>query len=290
MNAIGKCPRTAGLFRAASAARQAFIGILAVLIQLSGSASMAAEPIVELIDKALAAPHRSDRNRARDTYRNPKATLMFFGLRPDMHVVEVWPGAGWYTEILAPVLRDHGRYYAAHYHIDDNTHRFYRNAHKNFLDKLAAAPQVYDRVVVTGLLPPHVDMAPKAGVDLVLTFRNVHNWTAEGYDGVMFKAFFDALKPGGILGVVEHRAKAGTSRAEMIRSGYMTESYVIELATGAGFKLAERSEINANPKDTKDHPRGVWTLPPTLRLGDEDRAKYLAIGESDRMTLKFVKP
>jgi predicted methyltransferase len=124
----------------------------------------------------------------------------------------------------------------------------------------------------------------------VLTFRNVHNWTQEGFDTQMFKAFFDALKPGGVLGVVEHRAPEGTSLTDMKRSGYMTEAYVIGLAQAAGFRLAEKSEVNANPKDTKNHPRGVWTLPPSLRLGETDRAKYLEIGESDRMTLRFAKP
>lgn len=243
-----------------------------------------------LIDKALAGDHRSERNRARDVYRNPRATLLYFGLRPDMHVAEVWPGAGWYTEVLAPVLRERGRYYAAHYHVDDGTHRFYRNSRAEFEKKLAQRPDVYDRVVVTGLLPPHLDLAPPASLDLVLTFRNVHNWTQEGYDAAMFQAFFAALKPGGVLGVVEHRAKEGTALADMKRSGYMTESYVIALAEKAGFRLAGRSEINANPRDTRDHPRGVWTLPPTLRLGEVDRDLYLAIGESDRMTLKFVKP
>jgi len=145
--------------------------------------------------------------------------------------------------------------------------------------------------VVTALdAPRHVDIAPRGSADLVLTFRNVHNWSAAKTDEAMFRAFFDALKPGGVLGVVEHRANEGTSLDQMIKSGYMTEAYVIALAEKAGFKFAARSEINANPKDTKDHPRGVWTLPPTFRLGDQDRQKYAAIGESDRMTLKFVKP
>lgn len=243
-----------------------------------------------LIDKALGGDHRSERNRARDVYRHPRETLLFFGLKPDMHVAEIWPGGGWYTEVLALVLREKGRYYAAHYHIDDNTSRYYRNSQREFVEKLAKSPDVYDKVVVTGLLPPHFDLAPKGALDLVLTFRNVHNWTQEGFDAQMFRAFFDALKPGGVLGVVEHRAREGTTLADMKRSGYMTEAYVIKLAETAGFRLAAKSEVNANPKDTKDHPRGVWTLPPSLRLGDAERAKYLEIGESDRMTLKFVKP
>jgi predicted methyltransferase len=140
------------------------------------------------------------------------------------------------------------------------------------------------------LAPGFVDAAPKGSADLVLTFRNVHNWAKAGNADAMFAVFFDLLKPGGVLGVVEHRAAPGTSFEDQIKSGYMTESYVIEVAQKAGFRLAARSEVNANPRDTKDHPEGVWTLPPVLRLGDKDRARYLAIGESDRMTLKFVKP
>jgi len=267
--------------------------LIVALYSLFVMRASAAELVPNGIERVLAGDHRSDRNRARDVYRHPKETLRFFGLRPDMHVVEVWPGGGWYTEVLAPLLREHGTYYAAHYHIDEDTHSFYRKAQRNFLDKLAKRPDLYDRVVVTGLLPPHVNMAPKDSVDLVLTFRNVHNWIEPGYEQAMFDAFFAALKPGGVLGVVEHRAKDGISKRDMIRSGYVSEAYVIDLAHKAGFKLAARSEVNANPKDTKDHPRGVWTLPPTLRsgwLGGDDRERYLAIGESDRMTLKFTKP
>jgi len=243
-----------------------------------------------LIDRALAGDHRSAANRARDVYRHPKETLLFFGLAPGMHVVEVWPGGGWYTEVLAPVLRDRGRYYAAHFPVEAD-HRYYRNAREQYAKKLAQRSDVYDRVVVTELLPPAARApAPAGSVDLVLTFRNVHNWAEAGFDDAMFSTFFATLRPGGVLGVVEHRAKEGTSRRDMIRTGYMTEAYVIELAVKAGFRLAERSEVNANPRDTRDHPRGVWTLPPTLRMGEEDREKYLAIGESDRMTLRFLKP
>jgi predicted methyltransferase len=275
-----------------SVMEKSVFGCAVVVLLACGSVQVRAQQpdVGALVDKALAGDHRSERNRARDVHRHPRETLVFFGLRPDMHVAEVWPGGGWYTEVLAPVLRDAGRYYAAHYHINDNTHRYYRSSQREFVEKLAKRPDVYDKVVVTGLLPPHLDMAPKGMLDLVLTFRNVHNWTQEGFDAQMFRAFFDALKPGGVLGVVEHRAQDGTTLADMKRSGYMTEAYVIKLAQAAGFRLEAKSEVNANPRDTKDHPRGVWTLPPSLRLGDTDRAKYLAIGESDRMTLKFVKP
>lgn len=258
---------------------------------LAGCATAPAGDSAAALDKALAGAHRSEANRARDAHRHPRETLLFFGLRPDMDVVEVWPGGGWYTEILAPVLREKGKYYAAHFHIDEKSLRYMTPARAAFLKSLAARPEIYDRVVVTAVdAPRQVDVAPPGSADLVLTFRNVHNWTAAKNDEAMFKAFFAALKPGGVLGVVEHRAKAGTTLEEMIKTGYMTEEYVAQLAGKAGFKIMAKSEINANPKDTRDHPRGVWTLPPTLRMGDQDREKYLAIGESDRMTLKFVKP
>jgi predicted methyltransferase len=150
---------------------------------------------------------------------------------------------------------------------------------------------LYGKTIKTALLAPtYVDAAPKGSADMVLTFRNVHNWAKAGNADAMFKVFHDVLKPGGVLGVKDHRAKPGTSFEQQIASGYMTEEWVIEAAQKAGFKLVAKSEVNANPKDTKDHPKGVWTLPPTLALGDQDREKYLAIGESDRMTLKFVKP
>ncbi|MFM9967974.1 MAG: class I SAM-dependent methyltransferase [Burkholderiales bacterium] len=245
-----------------------------------------------LLDKAIAAPHRTPAFKARDAYRHPKESLLFFGIRPDSHVAEIWPGAGWYAEILAPYLRDNGRYYAAHFHIDDKTTDAYRNSRIAFQEKLAKDPALYNRVIVTSVrAPEQTALAPRGSLDIVLTFRNVHNWAVEsGNDLEMFKAFFDALKPGGVLGVVEHRAKPGTTLDEMKRSGYMTETYVINLGEKAGFKLGGRSEANANPKDTKDYAVGVWALPPTYRFGNVDRQKYADIGESDRMTLKFVKP
>lgn len=273
-----------------SALRSA-IGMYALATALSGCAGVAERDADPAIEAAVAGSHRSNANRARDGYRHPRETLQFFGLQPGMSVVEVWPGGGWYTEILAPLLRERGKYYAAHFHVDEKSPRHMGPAREAFVKSLAARPDLYDRVVVTSLdALRQVDMAPRGSVDLVLTFRNVHNWTAAQGDAAMFRAFFDALKPGGVLGVVEHRAQEGTSLEQMIKTGYMTEAHVIGLAQEAGFRLAARSEVNANPKDTKDHSRGVWTLPPTFRLGDVDRDKYLAIGESDRMTLKFVKP
>jgi SAM-dependent methyltransferase len=242
--------------------------------------------------KVIAGAHRTQAFAVRDPYRHPKETLLFFGIRPDSHVAEIWPGAGWYAEILAPYLRDNGRYYAAHFPIDDKTSDAYRKSRLGFQEKLAKDPALYGKVVVTSVrAPEHTALAPPASLDLVLTFRNVHNWVVEsGNDQEMFKAFYDALKPGGVLGVVEHRARPAATLDDMKRSGYMTEAYVIALAEKTGFKLGGRSEVNANPKDTKDYAEGVWALPPTYRNGNVDRQKYADSGESDRMTLKFIKP
>lgn len=242
------------------------------------------------LEAAVAAEHRTPAFRERDRYRHPKETLEFFGLKPDQTVVEVWPGAGWYTEILAPYLRERGKYYAAGLVASPTASEYRRNSLANFAKKLAARPDLYDRAIVTELgQPDRWQAAPAGSADLVLTFRNVHNWMSGDYEAEMFKAFHAALKPGGVLGVVEHRAKPGTSREQMKKSGYVTEEHVIKTAEAAGFKLDARSEINANPADTRDHPEGVWTLPPSLELKDKDREKYLAIGESDRMTLRFVR-
>ena len=243
------------------------------------------------LERAIAGAHRSEANRARDVHRHPRETLEFFGVRAGMTVVEIWPGAGWYTEILAPVLRERGKYYAAHFHVDEKSPRYMGPSLQSFRKKLAAEPHLYDRVTVTSFnAPAQSAIAPRGTADIVLTFRNVHNWAAAKNDEASFRAFYEALKPGGLLGVVEHRAREGTPLEQMVKTGYMTESYVISLAEEAGFRLAGRSEVNANPRDTRDHPRGVWTLPPTYRLGEQDREKYRAIGESDRMTLKFIKP
>ena len=265
-------------------------GLLTALLFVGCNAAFGASAADGAIGKALAGAHRTESNRARDVYRNPRETLTFFGLQPHMHVVEISPGGGWYTEVLAPILRDKGRLYAAHSHVDESSTEYVRKSREAYVQKLARTPAVYDKVVVTSVdAPRHTNIAPKGSADLVLTFRNVHNWTAAGNDEAMFKAFYDALKPGGVLGVVEHRAKEGTSIEDMKRTGYMTETYVIRLAERAGFRLAGRSEVNANPKDTKDHPNGVWSLPPNVRGGAVDRDKFLAIGESDRMTLRFTK-
>lgn len=242
------------------------------------------------LDTVLAGPQRNVANRARDVYRHPAETLAMFGIKPDMTVVEIMPGGGWYTEILAPWLRDKGKLYAAHFPVDAEGD-YPQKAITAYIKKLAAEPAIYDRVVVTPFMPPAVlDIAPPASADAVVTFRNVHNWLKDDGEVAVFKAAFAALKPGGVFGVVEHRAKPGTTREQSVNSGYTTEQLVIDAAKAAGFVLEEKSEINANAKDTKDYPKGVWTLPPTFVEGNKDREKYVAIGESDRMTLRFRKP
>ncbi|EKF74116.1 hypothetical protein A11A3_09867 [Alcanivorax hongdengensis A-11-3] len=243
------------------------------------------------LSEAIHAESRPGADKARDIYRHPQQTLTFFDVQPDMTVVEVWPGAsGWYTAILAPLLRQQGTLYAAQFPADSDI-PFYRRSLKQFREKLQARPALYDQVRISALYPPaHTRIAPAGSADRVLTFRNVHNWAKAGNTDAVFASFYRALKPGGILGVVEHRAPPGRSLQWQIDNGYMTEAYVIDAARRAGFELLAKSDINANPKDDTDHPAGVWTLPPTLRLKDQNRDHYLAIGESDRMTLKFIKP
>jgi len=240
----------------------------------------------------VASTDRSDANRARDDYRHPLETLQFFGITPDMTVVEISPGGGWYTEILAPYLKQQGTLYAAHFPSETNS-EFYQRSRARFVERVATDAN-FSKVIVTEFSPAGTKLIATANsTDLVLTFRNLHNWYMGGSDEAVqqaFRQFYDALKPGGVLGVVDHRLPETRPDADMENTGYMKESYAIAMAEAVGFELAERSQINANPNDNADHPRGVWTLPPTLRLGDENRDDYLAIGESDRFTLKFVKP
>ncbi|MFA5678251.1 MAG: methyltransferase [Pseudomonas sp.] len=245
----------------------------------------------ELIRQAVGSAHRSISNVMRDAGRNPERTLAFFAVEPQHTVVEIWPGGGWYTEILAPLLRDEGTYIAAHFEPDSQV-EYFRKSRSRFEQKLSESPEAYDRVQLTVLnFDPDTPIAPPGSADRVLTFRNVHNWLAQGRDeaALVFAKMHAALKPGGMLGLVEHRARIGTDLETMIESGYVTEELIVELAEEAGFELVARSPVNQNPRDTTNHPEGVWTLPPTLRLGDDGRAQYLAIGESDRMTLLFIK-
>jgi predicted methyltransferase len=241
------------------------------------------------IDKVLAGEHRSAENRARDAYRHPLDTLLFFGIKPQMTVVEVWPGAGgWYTEVLAPLLSGGKLYEALMPPVPDN--EYVTAGRKSFTDKLAARPDLYGNVTVTTLGPGAFDIAPAGSADMVVTFRNLHNWMDLGFAKEAVAEMYRALKPGGILGVVDHRGLPDKPQDPRAATGYVNEQYAIDLITSVGFVLEARSEVNANPKDTKDYAQGVWTLPPNYRLGERDRAKYQAIGESDRFTLRFRKP
>lgn len=235
---------------------------------------------------ALAGAHRSDEHSARDEHRHPAETLAFFGITPEMSVVEVWPGGGWYSEVLAPTLRDHGTLIAAGYDPEDTGRR--GGYERSYREKLAERPDVYDQiehVVFTG--DALMTDVPDASADAVLVFRAVHNMVRDnGPVGEYFSAMARVLKPGGVLGIVAHRTPEGLDVATDGSAGYLTEAAVIAYAEAAGFTLAERSEINANPQDTHVHPDGVWSMPPGLRGGDESLRN---LGESDRMTLRFVK-
>jgi predicted methyltransferase len=243
------------------------------------------------LDASIAGPQRADKARARDAYRHPKETLAFFDVQPTQTVLEIAPGGGWYTDVLAPYLRGQGHLYEAQYlstlpELAEED----RDTDAAFNRKIAGAPGVYGNLVVGTLHAGQFSGFDAQGrFDCVLTFRNIHNWLKDGQLDANLRAFHAALKPGGVLGVEEHRAPPGTSVQQMIDTGYMTQAYVIERVQAAGFVLDATSEINANPRDTKDYPHGVWSLPPTYKGGDADRARYAAIGESDRMTLRFVK-
>jgi predicted methyltransferase len=207
-----------------------------------------------------------------------------------MKVLEIWPDpAGWYTEVIAPLVREEGKYYAAVIAADPTSQNI-GNRLSAYQAKLEGNPALYDKVEVVTFAPGAGDIAPPGSLDMVVTFRNIHNWMARGWAPEAFAKMYKALKPGGTLGVVEHRGNPAKPQDSQAKSGYVNEAFAISLIEAAGFKLVAKSEINANPKDTKDYEQGVWTLPPVYRLGDRDREKYAAIGESDRFTLKFVKP
>jgi predicted methyltransferase len=271
-----------------SALKPAAIAAAAVLLAACATYS-SRQTTAAALDTILAGNQRSEANRERDQYRHPKATLLFFGIRPEMSVLEVWPEPGWYTEILAPLLRDKGKYYAGVIAAaPGNAHITQRL--DDFRQKLASRPDLYDRVTVVTFPLDGSDALPAGTVDMVLTFRNIHNWMARDAAAQAFATMYRALKPGGVLGVTEHRGNAAVPQDPKAKSGYVNEDYAIKLIEAQGFRLVGTSEVNANPKDTKDYEQGVWTLPPTYRLGDKDHDKYAAIGESDRFTLKFIKP
>lgn len=259
------------------------------LLAMAGSPQAVEVKEDSALATVIANSHRSTENKSRDKYRHPVETLAFFGTQPDMTVVEIWPGGGWYTEILAPLLADKGKLYAAHFSTKAKV-PFFQKSLQQFQTKLANNSGLYGKITLTTLQAPNkLEIAPAGSADQVLTFRNIHNWMSHGQAARVFKTMHKALKPGGVLGVVEHRGRAGQPQDPQAKSGYVTEAHVILLAQQAGFKLIDKSEINANPKDNTQHPLGVWTLPPRLKQGDQDRDKYRAMGESDRMTLKFIK-
>ena len=255
----------------------------------SPNAQVAITPAVQ---KAVQDSRRDPANVKRDAYRHPAQTLSFFGVAPGQTVIEVTPGSGWYSEILAPLLHDKGQYVAAVVDpmaVAEGRGRDYQQRSRDGLDKkFAGNAAVFGKSRVVAYDPKAPVFGPANSADVVLTFRNVHNWRSSGQAEGMFKGFFSVLKPGGVLGVVEHRAKADVPADD--KTGYVGQQQVIAMAKAAGFELAGSSEINTNPRDTKDYPNGVWTLPPTNQHDAADAAKYQAIGESDRMTLRFVKP
>ena len=253
------------------------------------------------IEQAMMGDHRSEANKARNQYRHPVGTLSFLGLEDGMTVMEIWPGGGWYSEILAPVMRHNGQFVVAGYDVDVEGQPGYRYRLQNaMLEKFEANPELYDQVAVVAFSPPQsASLGEAESLDMVLTFRNTHGWVGEGIAGDLFKEFARVLKPGGILGVVQHRANEGADPALSSDMGYVSEQAVVDLARAAGLYLEARSEVNANPKDTKDYESGVWSLPPGMALcrepeSEDDKADceatYRAIGESDRMTLRFRKP
>lgn len=261
----------------------------------SGTAPAAVAPTAPetpTVERFIAGEHRSAADKARDSARHPAETLAFFQLKPTDTVLEVTPGAGWWTDILAPFLRQDGRYIALTW--DDtvaDAPKYYASNNAKLREKLASHPELYDRAEISTFNAAAPSALGKAeSVDLVVTFRNTHGWVNGGTAAAMYQGFYDVLKPGGRLGVEQHRAAPGSDPAETSKQGYVSEEAVIALAEAAGFQLLAKSEVNANPKDTKDYAKGVWTLPPSLAEGDTDKDKYLAIGESDRMTLLFVKP
>ncbi|HEY8089829.1 MAG TPA: hypothetical protein VIF09_18340 [Polyangiaceae bacterium] len=285
---------------------RAVVGVAPMLAALSCGGGLTSAPVpppegappVDLTTDAklrasLLGSQRTEPEKARDVYRHPRETLEFFGLRHDMTVVEISPGGGWYTAVLAPVLRDAGKLVIAGGDPDGDPKSGATQGARELRARLQATPQAFDRVqaVVVGRAGAWV-LGPPESADLVLTFRNFHNWVLGGQADGVLGAALAVLKHGGVLGLVDHRAKPGTPGDPRVidDTGYAPQDYVIQAVEKVGFKLIGKAEINANPRDTRDHPKGVWTLPPSYALGGVDHAKYEAVGESDRMTLRFVKP
>jgi predicted methyltransferase len=239
------------------------------------------------LQAAIASPVRSAKNVARDQARHPYETLHFVGVRPNQTVLEILPGGGYWSEILVPYLQAHGHYIATIPEAGDLPEQIHERV--TFQQFQAADPARYGKIEVLDFTAPFALAKPNS-VDVILTFRNLHNWMKRGTQDAILASFYRSLKPGGILGIEDHRGRTDKPQDPQANDGYVREDYAIALIEKAGFKLVAKSQIGANPKDTKDYPAGVWTLPPVLKLGDKDRARYVAIGESDRFTLKFVKP
>lgn len=264
------------------------ISLVSVVMSLGVTGGPAS---AESLKGIIAGDHRSEANVARDMWRNPQEVLTFFGLEPDMTVVELWPGSGrYYAEIIAPYLHDEGQYFAANFDINEKSFEA-AGSIEYFSKKNAERPDLYGNMIVTQFSDTVQTIAPPGSADMVVTFRNIHNFTINGYVEDFFAAMYRALKPGGVLGVVEHRGNPDVPQDPRGMNGYINQDYAIQLAEAAGFVFEDSIEVNANPKDIKDYPEGVWTLPPTSRLKDTpENATYLAIGETDRMTLRFRKP
>jgi len=279
-------------FRTLSLVMLAAMGTPALAMAQNAAHAHHAPAADAALDQAIAASTRTPANVLRDKYRHPRETLAFFQLKPDQTVIEITPGGGWYSEILAPYLREHGTYIAAV--VDPaavpagGSRDYQQRSFDSLKKKYEAAPAQFDKVQLAPYSPSAPSFGAPGSADLVLTFRNVHNWRKAGQAEGMFKGFYNVLKSGGVLGVVEHRAAKDVPADD--DTGYVGQAQVIALAEAAGFKLDGQSEVNANARDTKDHPNGVWTLPPTNQHDAKDDAKYQAIGESDRMTLRFIKP
>ena len=271
------------------ARHQVITGLLCAALLAACTTGSSRQSTAQQLTSIMAGDQRSDANRARDVYRHPKETLLFFGIRPEMTVLEVWPAPGWYLEIIAPLLRDKGKYYAAEPPANPAS-EYNTKQRAAFQAKLAARPDLYSKVNVVTLPADGSDVVPPGTLDMAVTFRNVHNFMANGDASQTFATLYRALKPGGLLGVVEHRGNPAVPQDPKAKSGYVNEEFAIKLIEAQGFRLVGKSEVNDNPKDTKDYEQGVWTLPPTYELGAKDHAKYAAIGESDRFTLLFAKP
>jgi predicted methyltransferase len=269
----------------ASASRTShLVAGLAALLCSVGAAAAVPDAALKV---AVANPARSANFVARDKVRHPAEELAFFGIKPGMTVVELWPGGGYWSEILGPYLAKQGTYYAA---LEPSNNSEGEQTNAKWHTRIDAMKNQIGTIHETSLGAGHFDIAPPGSADLVLTFRNLHNWMDGGYAEQALAACFTALKPGGILGIEEHRGRKDKPQDPKAADGYVRVDYTIALAKKAGFVPAGSSEINANPKDTKDWVDGVWTLPPTLSQGDKDRAKYIAVGEADNFVLRFRKP